>query len=72
MAKICHENLRLLYVLTLNSNELIVMGVNFGGLRGSRIHYLYYRRLSKEDEKWICNDEVATISHLGDCHSVIT
>ena len=28
-------------------------GVNFGGLRRARIHYLYYRTLSKEDEKWI-------------------
>ena len=59
MAKICHENLRLLYVLTLNSDELIVMGVNFGGLRRSRIHYLYYRRISKEDEKWIYEDGAA-------------
>ena len=31
----------------------------------------FYHFLNK-DEKWICNDEVASISHLGECHSVIT
>ena len=42
---------------------------------GSRIFFITNLRiieLLKEDEKWICNDEVASISHLGDCHSVIT
>ena len=57
MAKICHEILELLEVLTLKSDELAVMGVHFGRDRPSKSPCLggLLKRVEtnkdKEDEK---------------------